>query len=387
MRINLSLYDVDGCLYSLYRDHSLANQPIEELFYEKNKIHFFTPLIKKLREEKYDGVINALGTNRQSMHLDKINWKVHNSASCVPVLPMIQSILSQSLPCPVVFDPFVMADIYGQNLSAGESYLKMLKEYYSSHDDEISHAQTMFDDYKGSLLYAHLHRVANFFDPSDEIVVDFYDDRKDILAILHRFFTKKPSLMPKNVRLRLHHYDGTADFSPYEKEIQGTGDCDKQYDWSIRYICSQTYYGQLSDNNWCGIETAEKLQEFHDKNIYPTLGFPCGNKGMKGSSIKINKFLPFRKDQISQLCSNSKIVKDPCYHTVDDAVMRELIPEKYNIKLPLSQNLMEFLKNPEPSHTQKLCTFLAPSLDQIANIETCLEHQKCIIMSIAPNTV
>jgi hypothetical protein len=64
---------------------------------------------------------------------------------------------------------------------------------FSLNDDEINTITT---------THEHLHNFQDY-----PIVFDFYDDRRDILAKLNKFFGNNKNLIPKNVILRLHHYD------------------------------------------------------------------------------------------------------------------------------------------------------------------------------------
>lgn len=61
--------------------------------------------------------------------------------------------------------------------------------------------------------------------PKVQITCDVYDDRMDILSGLKEFYTTNHNMMPKNVILRLHRYDG--DYKGH-LNIQGTGPIDHE---------------------------------------------------------------------------------------------------------------------------------------------------------------
>ncbi|HAT1658582.1 TPA: hypothetical protein RG395_002799 [Legionella pneumophila] len=216
MKINLSLYDIDGCMYHAHT----REKPIEKWLIESNQ-NLFDLQRMLVREEAYDLLIVASGSNRQDKFIDEFNSQ--RSDSSVPAFPIIQSYLASQVDCNVVLDPFFLADLYGEK-EAGHTYKAILKEKYL-HSQE-NHAQSEFDERKRSLLYAHAHRVAALH-PDSEIVIDFYDDRDDILSGLYDFFNDNPFLLPANVILRLNQYEG-KDVTTYPG-IKGDGATDHRY--------------------------------------------------------------------------------------------------------------------------------------------------------------
>ncbi|CZP52726.1 hypothetical protein SCO11_09860 [Legionella pneumophila serogroup 1] len=216
MKINLSLYDIDGCMYHAHT----REKPIEKWLIESNQ-NLFDLQRMLVREESYDLLIVASGSNRQDKFIDEFNSQ--RSDSSVPAFPIIQSYLASQVDCNVVMDPFFLADLYGEK-EAGHSYKAILKEKYL-HSQE-NHAQSAFDESKRSLLYAHAHRVAALH-PDSEIVIDFYDDRNDILSGLYDFYNDNPFLLPANVTLRLNQYEG-KEVTTYPG-IKGDGATDHRY--------------------------------------------------------------------------------------------------------------------------------------------------------------
>ncbi|HAT1825045.1 hypothetical protein SC438_13385 [Legionella pneumophila] len=216
MKINLNLYDIDGCMYHAHT----REKPIEKWLIESNQNLFDLQRILA-RQEGYDLLIVASGTNRQDKFIDELNGQ--RSDSAIPAFPIIQSYLASQVDCKVVMDPFLLADLYG-NKEAGQSYTAILNEKYL-HSQE-NHTQSAFDESKRSLLYAHAHRVAALH-PDSEIVIDFYDDRNDILSGLYDFYNDNPFLLPANVTLRLNQYEG-KEVTAYPG-IKGDGPIDYRY--------------------------------------------------------------------------------------------------------------------------------------------------------------
>ncbi|HHX3464061.1 TPA: hypothetical protein ACU9OW_002337 [Legionella pneumophila] len=216
MKINLNLYDIDECMYHAYT----REKPIEKWLIESNQ-NLFDLQRTLAKQESYDLLIVASGTNRQDKFIDELNSQ--RSDSFIPAFPIIQSYLANQVECKVVMDPFLLADLYG-NKEAGQSYKTILKEKYL-HSQE-SHAQSAFDESKRSLLYAHAHRVAALH-PDSEIVIDFYDDSNNILSGLYDFYNDSPFLLPANVTLRLNQYEG-KEVTAYPC-IKGDGPIDYRY--------------------------------------------------------------------------------------------------------------------------------------------------------------
>ncbi|KTC83658.1 hypothetical protein [Legionella cincinnatiensis] len=195
MAIRVTSFDFDGCLFHRNYVYSDNKDVIAS-----NKI--FLDTIKE-ENQNFTKAIALIGSNRQSLNIDIANSP--GKGSCFPAIKKV----TDHLGC--TFDPFLLADIYG-NLPNGTSYDRAMHHF--DHTYSGDHSDWIFDDTKASLIYAQMHKVA-LDHPTEEIIFDFYDDRgfgarspKDILEDLHEFFTKNPALIPPNVTLRLNHYAG-----------------------------------------------------------------------------------------------------------------------------------------------------------------------------------
>ena len=248
----LKLFDIDGCLHHTFFgeiDTRVQNWLI------KNNQEFFSTLIneineiKKLKPNAKIKLVVGYGTNRQSVRVDELNSS--RSASCIPDLPMIQSYLQQQIPdCEVVAEPFWMADIYSGS-KAGESYRKALKIYYDPYNNlNEKQADWVFDHHKISLIYAHAHRVAMQNPNAEEIIIDFYDDRLEILGMLRKFYNEYEILLSEKIKLKLHQYgvERIKDTEQYrfiplisckdEDVIKGTGEIDKCWAHNILFLAN-----------------------------------------------------------------------------------------------------------------------------------------------------
>jgi len=70
---------------------------------------------------------------------------------------------------------------------------------YSSDDKYVN------DEYKILMMYMQMHHKASL-DPNKEFVLDFYDDRADILHVIQGFYSANPDLMPSNCCLRINQF-------------------------------------------------------------------------------------------------------------------------------------------------------------------------------------
>ena len=203
MTVRISSFDFDGCLFNpAYCKESLSAE-------NRDVIQHNTRLFEMIRAENHALMAESpdfkmtcfIGSNRQSKRIDTENAVYVDyglfieKGSCFNAIQRVSDYLHASL------DPTLLADIFG-NLPAGESYRRAMTTDYRG-----DHAETYFDETKLTLVYAQIHKAA-MDNPGADIIYDFYDDREDILRILHRFFKKFPELLPSNVNMRLHRYDG-----------------------------------------------------------------------------------------------------------------------------------------------------------------------------------
>lgn len=110
-------------------------------------------------------------------------------------------------------------------LTALVDYLKDHPHGCEYQKPNIKHAGWAFDANKISLIYAQMHHAATK-NPNDTIQFDFYDDKDSLLKVLEVFYTDYPELIPTNVTLRVHLYNGGEDQLYFEQPGQGLADLD-----------------------------------------------------------------------------------------------------------------------------------------------------------------
>ncbi|WP_131795612.1 hypothetical protein [Fluoribacter gormanii] len=326
MKINLSLFDIDGSLYHKFTAGGYKNEPHSRWLLNSNK-----PLLKHIKKSiynnKYDKVILGYGTNRQDKRTDSVNQS--RGGSMVLALPILQAYFANNTDAKVLIEPFLMADIYGKpkkdplskqdrpieerNLAAGDSYKKLIRK---NKDDE--HSDWVFDHSKITLMYAHAHRVALLNPEAEEITIDFYDDSVSILRKINSFFSNNQSLLPKNVKLNLFKYAG--DNPVLLHSIQGNGEIDVHYDWSVRFFSSRGYYFSNGANEDLQIKTAAELKSYHEEDHYRN-----PNHEMEMSLDELsNDFKEIHEQQISTLESDPKLLAS-AYTTASELENNELL--------------------------------------------------------------
>ncbi len=424
-KINLKLFDIDGCLFHNVRKRK-NEDPIEKWLIEENQ-SLLNSLIEDIDKNSYDIVILGYGTNRQSLRQDVANA----GGTCTPVLPILQSYLQNNVQCEVLLEPFLMADIYGNNAHAnhttfvisnhaspptaknnqmrelaivaeslfirdkemkltaywhtsyqndniasysilleesakdivqelpkvgeqsentdlakkilslfnlaihknnyaGESYKKLLRYFHKDIKDD-EHAFYVFDEYKITLIYAHAHRAA-ILNQDREIVVDFYDDRKDILGALYKTFNGNTQLLPKNISFCLYQYkEGRFGNKIYESKINGTGEIDSRFDWSVRYIAAKNQ--KFSGGPLANISCSSDLHTYHYNREYTLFGRDIE---MYIWDFDDTEFLNFRgdtKNGISAMESDPRITESNTYTTAEELFLEGLIPRQYVLNL------------------------------------------------------
>ena len=114
---------------------------------------------------------------------------------------------------------------------------------------------------KVTIIYTQLHHFAKHLDTAP-ILMQFYDDRLDILRGLRDFYISAPELMPENMHLHLIHHQSLQGMksNPFTPEpIKGQGVTNPDY--------HELMYQMALYHNWCSIPDAF---DYH-KAIFETL--------------------------------------------------------------------------------------------------------------------
>ncbi|MFC3909583.1 hypothetical protein ACFORL_10935 [Legionella dresdenensis] len=341
MAVNIKLFDLDGCLLHPFARREYNNESHEQWLIKDNK-EFLDRIINDARAKKYGKIVVAYGTNRQDFFVNRDNH--YRGGSLSSVLPLIQSYLQQQLQednCEVVLDPFLMADIYGKskkkkgivrpiqerNHAAGDSYRAILRqEYVAGQEEEIEHAESIFNEDKGSIIYAHIERAC-VLNPEDDIVIDFYDDNPNVIKSVIAF--AELGLFPKRVTFNIHKYNGT-EFS-LVKSCTGKDDfTDTRYDWTVRFLSSMGYHFRDAASEDQNIATAERLKEYHENDHYRNPGHKMAMEVMAfGCLFDTARFLKFREQEIPKLATEPALTSAMAYTTAQKLCDEGLLPGKF----------------------------------------------------------
>jgi hypothetical protein len=182
------VFDYDGCIGN-NRHQELTP---EELVTSMTK---FLNLVKAEEPPNSRSYV-SIGTARQSKRYDMWSRFENKSTSCFGLYEAIAAHWGVEL------DRFLLADLKNEVLDEETSFLKAIDSSYKG-----KHSDWYFDGSKVTLLYAKMHRGA-LLNPDGPVIINFYDDKEDILNDLEDFFCEHDDLIPENVALRLCHCVG-----------------------------------------------------------------------------------------------------------------------------------------------------------------------------------
>lgn len=230
MGIRVCSLDFDGCLF-----HGGYISAAQYRGTMPNVIDYNQSFLDEIKKSNnnYSQTITFIGSNRQSRRIDIMNSDV--KGSCFPAIQAVTDYLMTDINYPVIFDPFLMADIYS-DLASGVSYYRGLSRFYSGH-----HAEWQFDENKLSMLYAQMHKIASEY-PDESIQFDFYDDKESIFQGLIPYFENNKKTIPSNVTLNLYQYWGGQVFQ--RGAYQGEGNIDFAYRETIKGLNKQVLEDQ-----------------------------------------------------------------------------------------------------------------------------------------------
>ncbi len=301
-RINVRSLDFDGCIFNLnyLNDDKNANRLI------KHNEAFIASECKAIDDNRFNDVIFMVGSNRQSSYIDFMNSIRKKSESCFPALNTLCKEFNTRIKNKICrVDNFLMSDLYG-NKPSGSNFKNSIDD--NEYKNSGLHCDWIFDDSKLSLLYAQMHKVASE-NRDAEIVFDFYDDRDDILNGLKNFLSKNSDLIPRNVTLRLHKYEG----GPITNiaTLSGTGEIDDTYRNTIK-LMAQTLGANINKDLYnqelhflnSFANHPEKLAPFIQQRqpVKPTapkdLKTPLENKGNNTAPLAPSKAQPALQKQV-----------------------------------------------------------------------------------------
>ena len=243
MTIRYLSFDFDGCLFNKKYSalpHKDFTKHLGDAVLDTNKT--FLDWIKK-GNAKSSAVYAFIGSTRQDYSIDLMNsgYLFNFRGSCCPAIETICNALGMNL------DPLMLADIEG-DLESGTSFNRIMDEIKNNTwmdptkniHKHVGLEVDKVDEYKRTILLAQMQKAATDH-PNEDIIFDFFDDRLDILFTLKDYFTKHRHMIPVNVSLRLHSYEGEE--VKLQAQIPGLGvplpayrECLKQMFENIPYL-------------------------------------------------------------------------------------------------------------------------------------------------------
>ena len=258
-QMNVRSVSFDGCVFNQrYDSHDncpiltckRAHAPFTYPDYDERMLKgnnaFITAIASDIKTANYAQVTWMVGDDTQSKHVDQSRHirNLHRGSSFI-ALEALRACTHNELKEPphsqrVQLDGYVLADTYG-NQVAGENFYHAIK-IHTSH--QYSH--WIADSSLLSVVYAQMHRMAAE-NPDADITYDYYHGNTDILGDLAYFFAANPDLIPRNVKLRLHHYAG--DDIIHLPAQQGTGDVDFNYHQNVRLMAQCVHASASPDTD------------------------------------------------------------------------------------------------------------------------------------------
>ncbi|EKD28306.1 MAG: hypothetical protein ACD_79C00346G0002 [uncultured bacterium] len=293
--------DYDGCLgwlaillntdfiktYELHKElvneigQYPANAKISALFLEKflEKSDYGKKIATQAKHLGIEKIILISSSNRQDIKTDVFN-RIHNreshgghdNGSAFLFLSTFASFLKKRLGDKIEKDQRTLSDIWkGKNFGCEYEQVKEFCECYDikkfNQDDknlnnfledfkkidEEKNKDSFFNHSKIPLLYAQMHSFAKEHKDND-ILFEFYDDRKDICLALYYAFSKFPELLPENVDFKIYRYSPAPNINGNEKIIKGS-------------VLKNAYGTPLSEDGYHIIKGDGKIDKNYQENV------------------------------------------------------------------------------------------------------------------------
>jgi len=200
--IALYSFDFDGCiLNNNYRqgDGEIAVRIV------RSNVHLFNVIADQIKQRKFLDVTIMSASLRQSYEIEMKNSRADYFASGVKSFPHFKHVcgsisLLSGMDC--CLDMTLMQDLCNDK-KAGDCHAS-----YDAANRDPS-IKWIGDDTKVTIIYAQAHKIASE-NPAAIITYNVYDDRTDILTKIKEFYAAYPHILPHNIVLNLHHYDGST---------------------------------------------------------------------------------------------------------------------------------------------------------------------------------
>ncbi|MDR3478499.1 MAG: hypothetical protein P4M14_10770 [Gammaproteobacteria bacterium] len=298
--------DVDGVLFNEEYHKLCTPTTVDYGNITKTSLNLIKQVASQMQASKSPVKRILSGSNRQSLLYDLINdvkikeelvvasdgtkslveKDIRVGSGFLAVEAFADEVKKEVKEC--VLDTFSMADIYsgwkaGVNYDATRSIQKTIESLYKKDVEAAvaysekayasgTDANWAFDDYKLSIVYAHIHKIMTEFKDVTEdgqpvgVNYHLYEDREDILAAIAAFFEKNKALRPKRLNLFLHHYKSDNDITLYrELRANPNGLIDEHWRESVLEMasfCGYTNQNQKAISPNEVFENNDVMQEF-----------------------------------------------------------------------------------------------------------------------------
>jgi hypothetical protein len=233
--------DFDGCLHTAIKNEDKYNKLIDSIIAEIKQI--------KIKEPTKEIVVKVfVGSQRQSKTNEDLMIK-GGHGPCAGIYQKFTSDIKEkleSLKIEITLDKFLLGDIFS-NLHPGSSYTqlaeldsqsKRLKENNledrSATNKQLKSTDHYVDHSKLLLIYSQAHFIAS--NTKDLIELKFYDDKKELLEKLKKFFKLFPNWLPDNITFTPYCYAKKDSVPVATGTICGTGVIDNNYINTIKNI-------------------------------------------------------------------------------------------------------------------------------------------------------
>jgi hypothetical protein len=260
--------DFDGCSDRPFSQQEIINH-VKKTCLENPTIESIYLIIGSLRQTAMLDVGNA---QRNSEHPHYLSCTTLYDVFLGQLHRRISKLGLERTPS-VHFCPLLMNDIYN-HLETGSTF-KAMQNIFTWPSLQIARIQNnthellvrnqrgeninilsdasnkeIADCSKVTLIYTQMHHFAKHLDAAP-ILMQFYDDRLDILSGLQQFYTSAPKLMPENIHLQLICQKALKGVQPtlYNAEpIKGQGEINQDY--------HELMYQMAEYHKWCSIPDA-----------------------------------------------------------------------------------------------------------------------------------
>lgn len=319
--------DWDGCLGRVKSEDGKYDQAFYQQVVKENE-EIIKRIVADAKKTDATEVQLLIGSNRQSLEIDRFNKDKNKNGSCFIGIQAIANEISKRLNIPCAVNPILSPDARYQ-LAVGVSYALAheavkCEESGKNDVDASSHYDCYFDDKKMSLIYLQTHALAV---QAKKVFYKFYDDNFEILNTIFNNYNKDEKsweLLAKNVDITLSRYTGTFDPLLDNSPVISSGGPDKHYLKTVNYI-------QVQAN--CFLSNFEMNIEY-TKDFRKLIAYQAELAKSKTDIHKvINKLIEYLQSR--QHCNFNEaekniILNDTVLNSLSTLLINEILQDKAN---------------------------------------------------------